>query len=71
MPRNRDSGLKAAATNKKNDPKYYQRIGTSGGKAITENTKRRGFASMSPERRTELARIAGRKSVESRKSNGN
>lgn len=41
MAGNRDGGLKAAETNKKNDPDFYRRIGAIGGR----NGNTGGFAS--------------------------
>jgi len=50
MGGNRTGGLKAAATNMKNDPDFYKKIGAIGGK----NGKTGGFYA-----NRELARIAG------------
>lgn len=63
MAGNRDGGIKAARTNKEQQGEdWYVRIGTLGGSKKTSNTKNKGLASMSKERRAEISRLGGRKS---------
>lgn len=52
MAGNREGGLKATITNKKNDPDFYRKIGKMGG----EKSRGGGWAN-----NPELARIAGAK----------
>lgn len=55
MPTTREQALKTRDTNLNKDPDYYRKNGKRGGETITENTHKRGFGSMTPERRREIA----------------
>lgn len=59
MAGNKEGAAKAKARILSNNPNFYREVGSLGGKKITEKTKNKGFASMSPERRSELGRIGG------------
>lgn len=63
MPVNRESGLKAKATNLKNDPEYYNKLGTAGGKKGKKDGVIKGVAKLSTAKRREIALlgVAGRK----------
>lgn len=70
MSNTKDGGHKVAQTNyEKYGVDYYSVIGAEGGSKITENTKKRGFGSMSPERRREISSFAGKKSAIKRGKN--
>lgn len=56
MSTTREQALKTRDTNLATNPNYYADIGAKGGETITENTHKRGFGSMSIERRREIAR---------------
>lgn len=49
----------SASTKRNQGEDFYARIGSLGGKARTDKTKLRGTASLSPERRREIARLGG------------
>lgn len=56
MAGNRESALKAKETMlKRFGADFYVKTGALGGKKKTENTSRRGFASMSPEQRKAMS----------------
>lgn len=62
MAGNRESGLKAADTNrKKHGDDFYKKISSMGGKVKNPN---KGFGSMSPERRREVALKGRRKQID-------
>lgn len=51
-------GQKVAFTNKrKHGADFYERLGKAGGSTKTENTKNKGVASATPERRAEISRL--------------
>lgn len=59
IPGTKAGGAKAAATNKaKYGEDFYKRNGAIGGAVPTAKPK--GFAAMSPEKRSEISRIGGR-----------
>lgn len=60
MAGTREGGLKAYQTRIKKDPDFYKKLGEMGGSAPYKGKK--GFASMSPEKRSEAGRLGGAKS---------
>jgi general stress protein YciG len=60
MTGNRASGLKAAVTNTANDPDFYRRIGSIGGKKRHDGP--RGFAKMPLEKRQAAGAKGGKAS---------
>ena len=70
MAGTKESAKVAAETNKKKNPNYYADIGSEGGRTITNNTHRRGFGSMTIERRREIGRMGAAKRIANLRSNG-
>ena len=64
MAQTKEGGKKAKRTMiKEYGRDFYSKIGSEGGKTITENTKNRGFGSMSPERHRQIASKGGKAST--------
>lgn len=55
MPGTKAGAAKAAATNKKRDPRHYEGVGRKGGVAKVP----KGFSMASPEQRSEWGKLGG------------
>lgn len=56
-------GQRAAAKNLANDPLFYTKIGSKGGsKTHADGARPKGFAAMTPEKRSAAGRLGGQRS---------